>query len=289
MGFDIIFPTKTKGSVVSGFGQRFNNAKQTYENHYGVDIGVVSGTSVLAIADGEVVQSDMTLKDTFGNFILIKHNILGTEIFSGYAHLLRRDVRVGDKVEKGQVIGLSGGNQPKDQGGGDSTGQHLHFELRNKIDGDWINPEPYLKGTVVFDEIEDKIDVISDKTKNIDFEKVKKELEEKLKDSEFKEKLAEKLNVSPDELMEKIQDKEFVKQAIYHGIDILGDNAPEIWKKTTKLWKFIEDTLASVGNNSETLKLLKAKFDKVRKDYEASDKGMWEQNEKLKKMIKKIL
>ena len=292
MALQLSYPAETKGEIVSKFGSRWNEYTKTYQDHYGVDIGIVSGTSVLSIADGEVIRSDMYDVDGLGNFILIKHNILGKEVYSGYAHLLKRLVKIGDKVTKGQKIGLSGGNQGKELGGGDSSGQHLHFEIRNKVDGDFIDPEIYLKGSDILDKTtekaKEKFDEIKKDVKEIDVKKLREELKQKLEDLDFKEKLAEKLNVDPSEIDKKIEEDGFLKTAVITGTKILEDNAPEIWTMATKIWEKINDIFNSI-KTSETAKLISSKFADVEKKYEASDKGMWEQNERLKKIIKKIL
>jgi len=62
----------------------------------------------------------------YGNFIIIDHG----GFLSAYAHLMDRQVQVGDEVKKGEQIALSGGGQGKSKGGGMSTGPHLHFEIR---------------------------------------------------------------------------------------------------------------------------------------------------------------
>jgi murein DD-endopeptidase MepM/ murein hydrolase activator NlpD len=85
----------------------------------------------------------------YGNLIIIKHSEDGETFYSAYAHLTERLVDVGDKVGQGDKIAESGGGQGLDNGGGLSTGPHLHFEVRKSIDGDWVNPEPYISGSEI--------------------------------------------------------------------------------------------------------------------------------------------
>jgi hypothetical protein len=94
--------------------------------HGGIDYSCVVGTPVKACADGEVVWVDDDRKTSaknggYGLYCRIAHPQLRINTF--YAHLSRQDVKVGQKVKLGQVIGLSGNT-------GNSTGPHLHFEVR---------------------------------------------------------------------------------------------------------------------------------------------------------------
>ena len=94
--------------------------------HGGIDYGIPEGTPVKACADGVVAWVDddrntSAANGGYGLYIRIAHPTLKINTF--YAHLSRQDVKVGDKVKLGQVIGLSGNT-------GNSTGPHLHFEIR---------------------------------------------------------------------------------------------------------------------------------------------------------------
>jgi hypothetical protein len=146
---NLIYPLEKKGTKTSGFGNRIHPVKKKKIHHNGIDIGIPNGTSVRAVADGEVVRSDMRDKNGYGNFIIIKHNLDGKTKYSCYAHLTKRLVDVGDKVTQGEEIAKSGGGQGLSQGGGMTTGPHLHFEIRNSIKGDWENPEPYISNASV--------------------------------------------------------------------------------------------------------------------------------------------
>ena len=141
---NLIYPLEKKGTKTSGFGNRIHPVKKKKIHHNGIDIGIPNGTSVRSVADGEVVRSDMRDKNGYGNFIIIKHNLDGKTKYSCYAHLTKRLVDVGDKVVQGEEIAKSGGGQGLSQGGGMTTGPHLHFEIRNKITGDWEDPEKYI-------------------------------------------------------------------------------------------------------------------------------------------------
>jgi len=89
------------------------------------------GTPVLAAADGIVVAVAHT-RIGYGNYVIMAH---GGGIDTLYAHLLETQVNIGDKVVRGQRIGLEGST-------GLSTGPHLHFELR--INDQVVDPMSYL-------------------------------------------------------------------------------------------------------------------------------------------------
>ena len=112
------------GRITQHFGENPNNKYLGYGSlgHNGLDIGVPVGSNVLAFADGEVAWVG---KDAgYGNYVRIWHP--GILVNSFYAHLSEQLVAVGGKVEGGQVIGLSGNT-------GNSTGPHLHFEIRCSV------------------------------------------------------------------------------------------------------------------------------------------------------------
>jgi len=137
-----IWPTDTK-RITSKYGPRkhpITGATQSFHN--GVDIAQSGSRPIYAVADGLVRRS--YLSSSYGETIMIKHSINGLIWESVYAHMRSgsRKFRVGDKVKQGDVIGFMGST-------GNSTGQHLHFELHKK--GLWnikksnsVNPEDYL-------------------------------------------------------------------------------------------------------------------------------------------------
>lgn len=104
--------------------------------HTGLDIAGSSGDPVVAADGGEVIVSGWTDNTGYGNRIMIKHP---NGYVTLYAHLLSNSnkVKTGDKVSKGQVIGLRGST-------GRSTGPHLHFEIR-KPGAANQNPSNFLK------------------------------------------------------------------------------------------------------------------------------------------------
>lgn len=99
--------------------------------HTGVDIAAPLGAPVMGAADGLVVAVGHT-NIGYGNYVVIAH---GAGIATLYGHLLQTNVSVGDRVVRGQVIGLEGST-------GLSTGPHVHFELR--VNDQAVDPMPYL-------------------------------------------------------------------------------------------------------------------------------------------------
>jgi len=101
------------------FNERADGQKYA---HKGIDWGLPEGTPVLSATPG-IVQVAGVDKTGYGNLIIISHGVGGTV----YAHLSDIRVTVGQEVAAGEVIGLSGNT-------GNSTGAHLHFEVRTQWD-----------------------------------------------------------------------------------------------------------------------------------------------------------
>jgi murein DD-endopeptidase MepM/ murein hydrolase activator NlpD len=97
------------------------------EDHRAIDIAAPAGTFVTASDRGVIIRAGWN-DQGYGNFIVIDHKI---DYLTLYAHLSEIFVKVGDIVGQGQVIGAVGST-------GNSTGPHLHFEIRDF--GQRINP-----------------------------------------------------------------------------------------------------------------------------------------------------
>jgi murein DD-endopeptidase MepM/ murein hydrolase activator NlpD len=113
------------GPMSSTFGPRWGTF------HYGVDIAAGYGSPVYAAHAGVVVKAGWY--GGYGNAVIIDH---GNGITTRYGHTSRVLVQVGQKVRAGDEIALVGNT-------GDSTGPHLHFEVR--IDDVAINPVPFMR------------------------------------------------------------------------------------------------------------------------------------------------
>jgi murein DD-endopeptidase MepM/ murein hydrolase activator NlpD len=99
--------------------------------HTGIDLAEPLGTPVLAADDG-VVAAAATGTTGYGNYVVLAH---GDGMATLYGHLAAALVRSGQKVVQGQPIGLEGST-------GNSTGPHVHFELR--LNGQPVDPRPFL-------------------------------------------------------------------------------------------------------------------------------------------------
>ncbi|MCW8896363.1 M23 family metallopeptidase [Sulfurimonas sp.] len=124
MSKPFIFPLDS--TITSDFGKArvFNGTLKSY--HSGTDFRAAVGTSLTACNDGVVVLA----KDRFyaGGSVIIDH---GQGIYSGYYHMSKLDVKEGNEVKQGDIIGLSGDT-------GRVTGPHLHFSFR--VGGEQVDP-----------------------------------------------------------------------------------------------------------------------------------------------------
>lgn len=130
-GYICPIPGRTKRNITTGY--------YGYKGHTGVDFACSSGTTIVAVKSGTVVTSTALRNSkgkyrSYGEYVVIDHHD-GTMTL--YAHMLSgsRAVSVGQSVSQGQQIGQVGST-------GNSTGPHLHFEVR--IGGSPTNPTPYL-------------------------------------------------------------------------------------------------------------------------------------------------
>ncbi len=125
-----MWPSSTSTRITSRFGYRSSPTAGASSYHKGIDIGVASGTNVLASASGTVTVA--TYQWAAGNYIMISH---GDGISTVYMHNSKLLVSVGDYVNKGDVIALAGST-------GVSTGPHIHFGVR--VNGEYVDPLKYV-------------------------------------------------------------------------------------------------------------------------------------------------
>ncbi|MFD8013463.1 M23 family metallopeptidase [Streptomyces sp. NPDC058955] len=127
------FNLPVAGSYVST-GYKTGGSLWSSGSHSGVDFHAAYGSSVVSVGSGTVVEAGWG--GAYGNNIVIRMND-GT--YTQYGHLSSIGVYVGQSVEPGQQIGVSGST-------GNSTGPHLHFEARTTAEyGSDINPVAYLR------------------------------------------------------------------------------------------------------------------------------------------------
>jgi murein DD-endopeptidase MepM/ murein hydrolase activator NlpD len=115
------------------FGPRVHPITGEEDDHLAVDIAVPEGTEIIAAHDGVVTIA--TSHESYGNYIAIDS---GDGVVTKYAHCSRLLVGVGARVRTGDVIALVGST-------GDSTGDHLHFEVI--VNGQYMNPVYFAETT----------------------------------------------------------------------------------------------------------------------------------------------
>ncbi|MGR3756017.1 MAG: DUF5930 domain-containing protein [Tranquillimonas sp.] len=118
-------PVKDAFRYTSGFGERWGRM------HYGTDFAASRGTPIYATADGVVTHAGWM--NGYGKLVIIQHEF-GIE--TRYAHQSKIRVKVGQRVSRGDRIGDMGNS-------GNSTGNHLHYEVR--VNGKAVNPMTYIK------------------------------------------------------------------------------------------------------------------------------------------------
>lgn len=125
--------------ISSPYGnRRLENGDNRFHN--GIDYVGTDSKEIIAPTNGKIISSQIiTDKNNptweWGNYVKMD-DLNGYYLF--FCHLANRNVRAGQTVEKGQIIGTEGQT-------GYSFGSHLHFEVRRKRDGTIINPDQYFK------------------------------------------------------------------------------------------------------------------------------------------------
>jgi murein DD-endopeptidase MepM/ murein hydrolase activator NlpD len=125
-------PIVTSANFTSGYGVRSDPFRGSAAMHAGIDLAGPIGTPIYATADGVVGRSEWNAGG-YGNLVELNH---GQGIQTRYGHMSQRLVQAGQRVHRGQLIGLMGST-------GRSTGSHLHYEVR--IDGRAVNPIPFMQ------------------------------------------------------------------------------------------------------------------------------------------------
>jgi len=125
------FMWPTKGGVGSRFGLRLHPILHIWRMHDGDDIGGTCGQPIWAAQSGTVTKAEMGYNGGSGNNVWIDNgDINGVDVASGYLHMRSYSVKVGQYVDKGDVIGYVGST-------GLSTACHLHFSIKkNGVESD---------------------------------------------------------------------------------------------------------------------------------------------------------
>ncbi len=134
--------------LVSGFGPRIHPIYKTLRPHTGVDFTAPTGTPIYAPGNGVVTTVERN-RHGYGLMVIIDHGY-GYETL--YAHLSKFNVRVGQEVKRGEVIGFVGNT-------GVSTAPHLHYEVIRH--GNKVNPINYFFNDLTPEEFEYIIEVAS--------------------------------------------------------------------------------------------------------------------------------
>ncbi len=119
--------TPIEGRITSRYGVSSRIRKST---HTGLDISAVTGTDIKVIADGTVISAGYS--GSYGYLVKVDH---GNGVETWYAHTSKMYVKKGDTVKAGDVIAAVGST-------GNSTGPHLHLEIR--VNGEHVDPQDYL-------------------------------------------------------------------------------------------------------------------------------------------------
>lgn len=141
--------------MASGFGYRIHPIYKTRKMHQGMDFTAPTGTPIYATGDGTVFRADRK-SGGFGNHVRIDH---GFGYVTLYAHLSKINVRKGDKIKRGDVIGLVGNT-------GRSVGPHLHYEVRKN--GTPINPVNFFFNDLSEEEYNRMIEMSNSPTQSLD-------------------------------------------------------------------------------------------------------------------------
>jgi murein DD-endopeptidase MepM/ murein hydrolase activator NlpD len=132
-GGKVAWPVPDRKSINSGFGYRIDPIRHTRKLHKGIDIPAPKGTTIVAAESGTVLIASQV--SGYGNTVVIDH---GGGLWTWYGHIRNGGIMVseGQTVKRGRKIAEVGST-------GDSTGNHLHFEVR--VNQQAVNPLPYLQ------------------------------------------------------------------------------------------------------------------------------------------------
>jgi len=135
---------KRKVRHLSGYGMRIHPVHKVRKMHHGIDFTAPRGTAIQATGNG-VVKKVESKRTGYGKSILIDHGYGFTTL---YGHLSKANVKKGQVVKKGEIIGLVGST-------GTSTAPHCHYEVR--INGSAVNPIDYCMDGLTPEEYHDLV------------------------------------------------------------------------------------------------------------------------------------
>ncbi|UTW67403.1 M23 family metallopeptidase [bacterium SCSIO 12643] len=141
--------------IASGYGMRIHPVFKVRKMHTGMDFTAPTGTEIHSTGDGKVVKV-VSERRGYGKQVVIDH---GYGYRTRYAHLSKFNVRVGQKIKRGDVIGYVGNT-------GTSTGPHLHYEVEKN--GAKINPANFYSNDLTPEEYELMLELSSRANQSFD-------------------------------------------------------------------------------------------------------------------------
>jgi murein DD-endopeptidase MepM/ murein hydrolase activator NlpD len=141
--------------MASGYGWRTDPFTKTRRKHKGMDFSAPTGTPIYATSDGKVIRVDGRAPG-YGKHIRIDH---GYGYVTLYAHLSKYNVRRGQEVKRGDVIGFVGNT-------GRSVAPHLHYEIRK--DGKHLNPINFYYGDLNTEEFNALLEAANRENQSLD-------------------------------------------------------------------------------------------------------------------------
>lgn len=141
--------------MASGYGWRSDPFTKARKMHWGMDFTAPRGTPIYASGDGKITRADNNASG-FGKHIRIDH---GYGYLTIYAHLSKYNVRAGQQVKRGDLIGFVGST-------GRSEAPHLHYEVWK--DGNKINPINFYYGSLTAEEFENMLMIATQENQSLD-------------------------------------------------------------------------------------------------------------------------
>lgn len=141
--------------MASGYGWRIDPIYKTKKMHWGIDFTADTGTEVYATGNGIVVECETKMWG-YGKSVIIDH---GYGYKTRYAHLSEFKVKKGDRITRGQLIGLVGST-------GKSTAPHLHYEVERN--GKKVNPIHFFHSDILPEEYERMIEMAANANQAFD-------------------------------------------------------------------------------------------------------------------------
>lgn len=141
--------------LASGYGFRVDPFTKARKFHGGMDFSAETGTPVYATGDGKIVRAD-SRSSGYGKHIRLEH---GFGYMTLYAHLSKYNVRVGQVVKRGDIIGYVGNT-------GRSSGPHLHYEVH--LNKERLNPVNFYYGELTPEEFSKVINLASQPNQSFD-------------------------------------------------------------------------------------------------------------------------